>query len=137
MPAWFTRLHPRFRTPTHSILVVGAVTVALTLAGQAGAGLQEPFQLLENAAGIFYAFAYVALFTIPLVAADRLPERPPLWLRTASAAGLAVTVLYSVLSVFPIIDVEDWRVFTLKIVSVLVGTNLLGVGIYSLGGPRR
>jgi len=28
-------------------------------------------------------------------------------------------------------------VFTLKIVSVLVGTNLLGVGIYSLGGPRR
>ena len=137
LPAWFTRLHPRYRTPVRSILVVGAVTVALTLAGQAGVGLQEAFQLLENAAGIFYAFAYVALFAIPLVAADRLPERPPVWLRAASAAGLAVTVLYSVLSVFPIIEVENWQVFTLKIVSVLVGMNLLGVGIYALSRRRR
>jgi amino acid transporter len=137
LPAWFTRLHPRFRTPTRSILVVGAVTVALTLAGQAGVGLQEAFQLLENAAGIFYAFAYVALFAIPLFTADRLPERPPVWLRAASAAGLAVTLLYSVLSVFPIIEVESWQVFSLKIVSVLVGANLLGLGIYALGRRRR
>ena len=99
--------------------------------------MQEAFQLLENAAGIFYAFAYVALFAIPLVAADRLPERPPVWLRAASAAGLAVTVLYSVLSVFPIIEVENWQVFTLKIVSVLVGMNLMGVGIYALSRRRQ
>src|SRR5581483_1103706 len=94
LPAWFTRLHPRFRTPTNSILVVGAVTAGLSLAGQAGVGVQEAFQLLENAAGIFYAFTYLALFAIPLVGAARLAERPPLWLRAAALAGFAVTLLY-------------------------------------------
>src|SRR5262249_7724337 len=75
LPAWFTRLHPRFRTPTNSILFVGAITIAFTLAGQIGVGLQEAFQLLENAAGILYAFTYLALFAIPLVAPARLGTR--------------------------------------------------------------
>src|SRR5207248_357378 len=55
LPAWFTRLHPRYRTPTNSVLFVGAVAVALALAGQVGVGVQEAFQLLENAGGICYA----------------------------------------------------------------------------------
>ena len=65
-----------------------------------------------------------------------MPERPPLWLRAAAASGFAVTLLYSVLSVFPIIDVDSWTVFALKIISVLVVANLIGVGIY-LAGERR
>src|SRR5437764_4956809 len=120
LPAWFTRMHPRFKTPRNSILFVGALTLGLCLAGQRGVGVQEAFQLLENAAGIFYAFTYLALFAIPLVAARRLAEPPPLWLRIASAAGFAVSLLYAVLSVFPIIDVTNARVFTAKIISVLV-----------------
>jgi glutamate:GABA antiporter len=136
LPAWFTRLHPRFRTPANSVLFVGAVTAGLSLAGQAGVGVQEAFQLLENAAGIFYAFTYMALFAIPLVAAARLPERPPAWLRAAAAAGLAVTVLYAVLSVFPIIEVASWPVFAAKIIAVLAAMNLLGVAVYALGRRR-
>jgi amino acid transporter len=135
LPAWFTRIHPRFRTPTNSILFVALVTLIFTLAGQLGVGVQEAFQLLDNAAGIFYAFTYAALFAIPLFAAARLTERPPLWLRVAAAAGLGVTVLYSVLSVFPIIEVASWRVFTAKVVAVLAGVNLLGLAIY--GATRR
>ncbi|HET9985011.1 MAG TPA: APC family permease [Longimicrobiales bacterium] len=135
LPKWFTRLDPRFRTPRNSILFVAALTLLLSLAGQAGVGIQEAFQLLENAAGIFYAFTYLALFAIPLVAASRLPERPPLWLRAAAAAGFAVSLLYSVLSIFPIIDVASWQVFAAKILAVLAGANLLGVAIYA--GARR
>ena len=136
LPRWFTRLHPRFRTPTNSILFVGAVTLLFTLAGQAGVGVQEAFQLLENAGGIFYAFTYMALFAIPLFGAARLAERPPLWLRVAAVAGFGVSVLYSVLSVFPIIEVASWHVFTAKVVSVLVGVNLLGFAIYSAARQR-
>ena len=55
-------------TPANSILFVGALTLAFTLAGQIGVGLQEAFQILENAGGIFYAFAYIAMFSIPLFA---------------------------------------------------------------------
>jgi amino acid transporter len=136
LPKWFTMLHPRYLTPTNSILFVGGLTLAFTLAGQVGVGLQEAFQVLENAGGIFYAFAYIAMFSIPLFAAHRLAERPPLWLKAAAVSGLAMSVLYSVLSIFPIIDVADWRVFSAKIVTVLVTTNLAGVAIFVLGRRR-
>jgi len=137
LPAWFTRLHPRSHVPVNSILFVGALTLAFTLAGQVGVGLQEAFQVLENAGGIFYAFAYISLFAIPLFAANRLSERPKLWLRGAAAAGLATSILYSVLSIFPIIDVPDWRLFTAKVVTVLVGANAIGLAIFLTSRRRR
>ena len=136
LPKWFTKLHPRYLTPTNSILFVGGLTLAFTLAGQVGVGLQEAYQVLENAGGIFYAFAYIALFAIPLFAARRLAEPPPLWLKGAALAGLGMSVLYSVLSIFPIIDVADWRVFSAKIVTVIVATNLAGLAIFALGRRR-
>jgi amino acid transporter len=136
LPGWFTRLHPRSRTPVNSILFVGLVTLVLTLGSLAGAGTQEAFQLLENAGGIFYAMAYVALFAIPLFGARRLGWRPPRWLLVASASGLAVTILYSVLSIFPIIDVPSWQLFAAKVGGVVVGANVLGAAIY-IAARRR
>lgn len=136
LPGWFTRLHPRFRTPINSVLFVGAITIGLTLAGQVGVGLQEAFQLIENAAGILYAFTYLALFAIPLFAARRLARRPPIWLRVASAIGFAVTLLYSILSVFPIIEVSSWRSFATKIIAVLLVTQLIGLALYAAARRR-
>jgi amino acid transporter len=136
LPAWFTRLHPRFHTPINSILFVGAITLAFTLAGQVGVGVQEAFQLLENAAGILYGFTYLSLFAIPIFAVRRLPRRPPLWLRVAAGSGLAVTALYCGLSIFPIIEVPSWRAFSLKIGAVLVVTQLVGVAVYVVGRRR-
>jgi amino acid transporter len=130
LPSWFTRLHPTRRTPVNSIVFVGAVTLVLALGSLVGTGTQEAFQLVENAGGIFYAMAYVALFAIPLFGAGRLGWRPSRLLLIASASGLAVTVLYSVLSIFPIIDVPSWQLFALKVGGVVVGANVLGAGIY-------
>jgi len=135
LPAWFARLHPRFRTPVNSILFVSAITIAFSLAGQAGVGVQEAFQLLENAAGILYALTYLALFAIPIFGAANLERRPPVWLQIASASGFAVSLLYSIVSVFPIIDVPSWRTFAAKIIVVIVAANLVGVLIY--GSSRR
>jgi glutamate:GABA antiporter len=130
LPKWFTQLHPRFRTPVNSILFVGAITVCLAVAGQIGVGLQEAFQVLENAAGILYAFTYLALFAIPLFGARRLGVAPPLWLRAAAGSGFVVSLLYSVLSIFPIIDVASWTLFAAKILTVLIGVNAVGVVVY-------
>jgi hypothetical protein len=96
-------------------------------------GVQEAFQLLDNAAGICYGFTYLGLFAIPLFAADRLAPRPRLWLRLAALAGFGVSALYSVLSVFPIIDVASWQLFATKIILVLLAVNLLGLTIYVMG----
>jgi len=136
LPKWFTRLHPKSRTPVNSILFVGAVTLVLSLGSLIGTGTQEAFQLLENAGGIMYAMAYIALFSIPLFGAGRIGWTPPLWLKLASASGLAVTVLYSILSIFPIIDVPSWQLFAMKVGGIVVGTNLLGAGIYTLAARR-
>jgi amino acid transporter len=137
LPGWFTRLHKRYKTPVNSIIFVGIITLSFALAGLIGVGAQESFQLLDNAAGIFYGFAYVALFAIPLFGMRTAGKRPPLWLKVASAAGLFVTLLYCVLSVFPIIDVESWLSFSLKIVTVIVVANLIGAAIYFAAERRK
>jgi hypothetical protein len=61
----------------------------------------------------------------------------PLWLKLASGSGFGVSLLYSVLSVFPIVDVASWIEFGAKIIGTLVATNLLGVGIYVVGRRPR
>jgi amino acid transporter len=136
LPKWLTHLHPRFRTPVNSIVIVCLLTLAFTLAGQTGVGVQEAYQLIENVAGILYGFTYIGLFAIPLVAAQRLGVRPPAWLRLASLSGLAVSLLYCVLSIFPIIDVASWQLFAVKIVATLVVIQAVGIGLYALGARR-
>ena len=137
LPKWFTRLHPRSRTPVNSILFVGAVTLILALGSLIGTGTQEAFQLLENAGGIMYAMAYVALFSIPLLGARRIGWQPPLWLKLASASGLAVTILYSILSVFPIIRVASVATFAIKITLTIVAANGVGAFIFMSARKRR
>ncbi len=136
LPGWFTRLHPRYRTPLNSILFVGAVTLVFAVLSLVGVGLQEAFQLLDNAAGVLYAFCYLAMFALPLVGM-RAFDRAPLWLRLAAVSGFAVTLLFIVLSVFPIIDVKSWGSFAAKIIVVVVGANLVGAGLYRAEKRRQ
>jgi amino acid transporter len=139
LPAWFTTLHPKYRTPVNSILFVGLVAVVFGAAGIAGVGEQEAFQLLDNAAGIFYGLTYLVLFAIPVVAFRGTggEARLPLWLRVASVSGFAVTVLYVVLSIFPIIDVASWLSFALKISAVVIGLNVVGAALFFAERRRR
>jgi amino acid transporter len=128
MPGWFARLHPRFRTPVNSILFIGACSLLFGLAGMTGVGEQEAFQIIDNAAGIFYGLTYLVLFAIPLVGLRG--ARAPWWLRLAAAAGLATTALYVALSVVPIVAVESRLGFALKIGGVVVAANALGAVLY-------
>jgi amino acid transporter len=136
LPPWFSRLHPVHKTPVNSIRLVGATSFAVAALSLVGVGHAEAFQLLFNASGIFYALCYVVMFAIPLVGLRGVTPRPPLWLRLASLSGLLMTVLYVVLSVFPIIKVESVAIFALKITATIVVMNLVGVGIL-LSARRR
>jgi amino acid transporter len=77
--------------------------------------------------------AYLALFAIPIFGVASLARRPSTLLRAGAVCGFAVTLLYSTLSVFPIIDAASWQIFAAKIIVVIVGANLLGVAIYTIG----
>jgi hypothetical protein len=86
--------------------------------------------LLDSAGGILYAVSYLVMFALPLFAPARLGARPPVWLRLAALSGFGVTALYCVLNVFPIIDVPHPLAFTVKIVTVILLANLVGVGLF-------
>lgn len=129
LPAWFSRLHKKYQTPVNSIVLVGVCSFVLAVLGNVGVGQAEAFQLLFNASGMFYALTYVVMFAIPLFGLRGVTPQPPLWLKVASASGLLMTLLYLTLSVFPIIKVESVATFALKISTVIVVMNLVGVGI--------
>jgi amino acid transporter len=133
LPAWFTRLHPTRRTPVNSALFVAALTLALALAGIAGAGRQEAFQLLNSAASIFYGLTYLAMFAIPILGHAAPPPR----LRLAAASGFSMTLLCVVLAIFPIIEVPNSLTFTLKLCGTVVASNALAALIYWFQTRRR
>jgi amino acid transporter len=129
LPAWFSRLHAKHRTPVNSILVVAVFSFAMSVVSLVGVGQAEAFQLMFNASGIFYGVTYLVMFAIPLVGLRGVTPRPPWWIKAAAASGLVITVLYTVLSLFPIIQVASVKTFALKITAVVVVLNLVGVGI--------
>jgi amino acid transporter len=133
LPDWFTRLHPRYKTPVNSILFLGVVTLAGSAGALIGTGPQEAYELLLTWAFTFYAVAYLALFAIPFLSPKDRGLRPRLWLRLAAVSGFLMTLLYVVLSIFPIVDVESSWGYSLKIGSVVLGANFLGWAIYRAG----
>jgi amino acid transporter len=129
LPDWFTRMHPRYRTPANSIVFVGAATFAFSIAGLVGVGRQEAFQLLWNASAIFYALTYLVMFAIPIVGL-RDSTRPPMLVRVAAVSGFLMTLLYVTLSILPIIQVTSRLAFALKITLLVGVTNLIGLAIF-------
>jgi amino acid transporter len=129
LPAWFSRLHATHRTPVNSILVVAVFSFAMSVVSLIGVGQAEAFQLMFNASGIFYGLTYIVMFAIPLVGLRGVTPKPPWWIKAASLSGLLITLLYTVLSLFPIIQVESASGFALKISVVIIVLNLVGVGI--------
>jgi amino acid transporter len=134
LPDWFTRLHPRYKTPVGSILFVGVLILVFAILANVGVGSQESYQLLNNASGICYALTYLVMFAIPLVARGENTSWP---VRLAALSGFGMTLLYVVLSVFPIIDVQNGAVFTAKISAVILGSNALGAAFFWNAKGRR
>jgi amino acid transporter len=137
LPQWFTRLHPKYKTPTNSILFVGAVTLVLGLLSRMGVEAQEAFQLLDNAGGAFYALTYLVLFAIPVVGMKAFGVRAPWWLKVACVSGFLSAVVYLCFAPFPITHVDRPREFALKVIATIVIANAVGVTLYNLGKRRN
>src|SRR6266481_6395910 len=137
LPNWFSRLHPRYRTPMNSIIFVGATTLFIAITSQIGAGIQEAFQLVDNAANVFYGIVYFTMFAIPIFGAGALRSGAPIWLRVAAICGAAVSLSAIYFTVHPIIDVPSPLVFGAKIAAVTIIANFIGVAIYLIGERKR
>jgi hypothetical protein len=72
------------------------------------------------------------MFALPLIGLKNAGPQPPWWLRCAAVSGFVVTLLYSMLSIFPIIQVASPFAFSAKVGGVIVGANLVGASLYKL-----
>jgi amino acid transporter len=136
LPEWFTRLHARYKTPVNSIIFLGAFTLAGSVVALIGVGPQEAYELLLTWSFTFYAIAYLALFAIPFLSPRDRGLRPRWWLRLAAVSGFLMTLLYVVLSIFPIVDVQSSWEYSIKIAGVVLGANALGWAIYRAGARK-
>jgi glutamate:GABA antiporter len=135
LPAWFTRLHPRHRTPVNSILFLGAITLFTGVAALIGVHELEAFSMLQIWSFTFYGLAYIALFAIPLFARDESKLRSGPWLKVAAASGLALTLLFVALSIFPVVHVVNPIRYAAKTIAVLLGANCIAMALFY--GQRR
>jgi glutamate:GABA antiporter len=136
IPAWFSKLHPRFRTPVNSVLFIGVCALVFAVAGMLNVGEQEAYQQLENISGILYGLTYLVLFVVPLVGLARTGARAPMWIRAAAAVGFATTVLFVVLSVLPIVGVVSRSKFVAIVGGSVIAVNVIGVALYFMRRPR-
>ncbi len=137
IPEWFTRLDPRWKTPTRSLGIIVLVAVVMGLLATYGTGAQEAFQLLLSVGNIFYGIYYLLMFSIPLVAGDRSGARPGLWLKLAAVSGLGVTLISMGFMFLPLVDVASKWVFAAKVAGTALVLNAAGVAIYWTGTRRR
>jgi glutamate:GABA antiporter len=137
IPAWFTRLHPRFRTPVNSILLTCGLIGLLLVAASVGVHAQEAFQVLTNASMTHYQIAYIAMFAIPLFGASALRAKLPRWLWFTSLTGLIATAFAFLISAYPFVDVVNPWAYAAKILLTVLLSNILGLTFYQLRNSRE
>jgi glutamate:GABA antiporter len=130
IPAWFTRLHPRWRTPANSILCTSVLIFLLLALGSFGVHAQEAYQLLSNAGLAHYELAYLVMFAIPVVGVSAL--RGSWWLKCASLVGFCATLFSLMISAYPFVDVASPLVYAAKILGTTALSNLIGFTFYKL-----
>jgi amino acid transporter len=137
IPDWFTRLHPRYRTPTNSIGFTCALILLLLVLASIGVHSQEAFQVLSNAGITHYEVAYVVMFGIPLAGAKTLRIALPGWLRWTSVAGLCATLFSFAVSAYPFVDVVNPMAYAGKILGTTVVSNAVGYLFYRTRNSGR
>jgi amino acid transporter len=136
IPAWFTRLDPRWKTPTRSIAVIVALAIGLGLLATYGTGAQEAFQVINSVANVGYGIYYLMMFAIPLVVGDKFGPRAGFWLRAAAISGILVTAISTAFLLLPIVDVPSKWLFAAKVAGTGLVLNLVGLAVY-WNGTRR
>ena len=74
----------------------------------------------------------MVLFAIPLVAIKRFGVKAPLWLKLAAVSGFLVSVVAGFFTLIPITNVSSPLMFAVKIITVVVVVNVIGVVLYRI-----
>ena len=137
IPAWFTKLHPKYRTPTRSLAVIVTLAVMMCFFASAGASAQEAYQLIATSANICYAVYYLLMFAVPLVTGNRFGRPAGILLKLACCSGIFITLLSTVFSLIPVVEVVSPWVFALKVGLTALAANVIGTAVYWRGNRLK
>jgi amino acid transporter len=115
LPPVFSRLHPRWRTPHFSILILSVACTVFVIVMQAGESLRNGYQLLVDMTVVTYFVPFLYLFGAAWKHGQRV----------SAAAGFLVTMLGIALSFVPPPGVSSVWMFELKLAG---GFLLLAAG---------
>jgi amino acid transporter len=135
VPTWFTTLHPKYKTPINSVFFAAIATLIACVIALVGVNQEEAFSLIQIWGFTLYGLVYLAMFAIPVLS-GKLGTRASLGVKVAAVSGFVVTLLFVVLSVFPVIDVSNPASYAWKTIAVVAGVNGVGVVLY-LRARRR
>jgi amino acid transporter len=142
LPDWSSRLHPRHRTPVHSLAAVTAACIFVAIVSSlGGAGGQEIFQVGTSAAVGCLCVEYGLIFAVPLFARPSLAGQKPALrggklLRLAAASGFAVSLLSLPFQIVPLTGVPNRGLFALKVIVLILAINVAGGWLYRSGLQR-
>jgi amino acid transporter len=130
IPEWFSRLHPRYRTPTNSILVAAVLIGALIVMGSSGVQAEAAFNVLNNASSEFYVVAYLTMFAIPVIGFRLLRKWIPTWAMVIYGVGFVTTIVIFGLNAYPFDGSSKILPFATEIVGTTVVVNVIGYAFY-------
>ncbi len=137
LPEWSSRLHPRHRTPVHSLAAVTAACIFVAIVSSlGGAGGQEIFQVGTGAAVACLCVEYGFIFAVPLFAGAKLPLKGGMRLRLAAGSGFAVSLLSLPFQIVPLAGVPNRGLFALKVTALILAINAVGAWLYWSGLQR-
>src|SRR5262249_255810 len=132
LPAWWSDLHPRFRTPVKALLMVTSAMIAVALITSfGGAGGQEIIQIGLGGGIACLCIYYALLFSIVLFG------RFPLAIRLAALCGFIVAMAALPFQRVPITGVNDRLIVALKVGGLIVVLNGIGGGLYWRGAKHQ
>jgi amino acid transporter len=116
LPAAFSRLHPRWRTPYVSLLVQAIAATLFLLMAQLGESVRAAYQIMVDMTVIVTFVPFIYIFGAGFRFANKI----------AAISGLAVTLIAMVLAAIPPQDTVSGAIFEVKVLGGSLFFALLG-----------
>jgi amino acid transporter len=146
LPAFFGKIHPRWRTPYISILIQAGISAAILILAQISETINGAYQVLVDAAIILYFLPFLYMYAAAIKLAYRddrnrasgavlIPGgRSGVWL--VGLLGFSICLLAMILSMIPPGETTNKAVFELKLIGGTGMAILIGLALYWRSKPK-
>jgi amino acid transporter len=147
LPAFFGKLHPRWRTPYISMLIQAVLSAIILVLAQHNESAAHAYQLVVDAAIILYFLPFLYMYAAVVKLAYKLDRGAnpnavlirggKLGVWVMGVLGFVVTALSIALSVIPPGEEPHKFLFEFKLVGATVGAMLVGLILHWWAGREK